>query len=152
MRQNQSQNQKRSRGRGRRNNNNFNYSNLSRNSTIESNGPDGRVRGNAQQLFEKYTALALDANAASERVSAEAFSQFADHYYRLNQTIIHNAEQQKKIYEDKFKKNSSINSVNGSESDKEIINIKSDNKEQSTKPETKHSSPESDLKSPKKEE
>ena len=56
MRQNQSQNQKRSRGRGRRNNNHtINHSNLSRNSTIESNGPDGRVRGNAQQLFEKYT-------------------------------------------------------------------------------------------------
>ena len=51
MRQNQSQNQKRSRGRGRRNNNhNINHSNLSRNSTIESNGPDGRVRGNAQQI------------------------------------------------------------------------------------------------------
>ena len=126
MRQNQSQNQKRSRGRGRRNNNHtINHSNLSRNSTIESNGPDGRVRGNAQQLFEKYTALAIDANAASERVSAEAFSQFADHYYRLNQTIIQNAEQQKKVHDEKFKKNVELKEVNNSESKKDIINFKS---------------------------
>ena len=126
MRQNQSQNQKRSRGRGRRNNNHtINHSNLSRNSTIESNGPDGRVRGNAQQLFEKYTALAIDANAASERVSAEAFSQFADHYYRLNQTIIQNAEQQRKVHDEKFKKNVELKEVNNSGSKKDIINFKS---------------------------
>ena len=126
MRQNQSQNQKRSRGRGRRNNNySINHSNLSRNSTIESNGPDGRVRGNAQQLFEKYTALAIDANAASERISAEAFTQFADHYYRLNQMIIQNAEQQKKVHDEKFKKNVELKEVNNSENKKDIINFKS---------------------------
>ncbi|MGB1181747.1 MAG: DUF4167 domain-containing protein [Candidatus Puniceispirillaceae bacterium] len=56
MRQNQSQHQKRSRGRGRRNNNG--HASFNRNTTFESNGPEGRLRGNAQQLFEKYTALA----------------------------------------------------------------------------------------------
>ena len=98
MRQNQSQNLKRSRGRGRRNNNGQSFN---RNTTFDSNGPEGRLRGNAQQLFEKYTALAHDANAAGERVSAEAFSQFADHYYRIQQTILQAAEQQKKAHEER---------------------------------------------------
>ena len=32
--------------------------NFNRNTTFDSNGPDGRLRGNALQLYEKYTALA----------------------------------------------------------------------------------------------
>ena len=85
------QNGKRSRGRGRRPSG-FNQPNVNRNTTFESNGPEGKLRGNAQQLFEKYTALAQDANSSSERISAEAFSQFADHYYRLQKEIEINNE------------------------------------------------------------
>ena len=55
MRQNQAQNQKRSRGRGRRTGG-YGQTNINRNTTFESNGPEGRLRGNAQQLYEKYTA------------------------------------------------------------------------------------------------
>ena len=85
------QNGKRSRGRGRRTSG-FNQPNVNRNTTFESNGPEGKLRGNAQQLYEKYTALAQDANSSSERISAEAFSQFADHYYRLQKEIELNIE------------------------------------------------------------
>ena len=92
MRQNQKQN--RTRGRGRRPGNQH-QPHFNRNTTFESNGPEGRLRGNAQQLYDKYTALAHDANAAGERVSAEAFSQFADHYYRVNQSIVQAAEQRR---------------------------------------------------------
>ena len=99
MRQNQAQNQKRSRGRGRRTGG-YGQTNINRNTTFESNGPEGRLRGNAQQLYEKYTALANDANTAGERISAEACSQFADHYYRINQTIIMAAEQQRRTQDD----------------------------------------------------
>ena len=99
MRQNQAQNQKRSRGRGRRNGN-YGQTHFNRNTTFESNGPEGRLRGNAQQLYEKYTALANDANSAGERISAEACSQFADHYYRINQTIALAAEQQRRTQEE----------------------------------------------------
>ena len=59
------------------------------------------MRGNAQQLFEKYTALAYDANAAGERISAEAFTQYADHYYRIHQSILQNAEQQRKAHDER---------------------------------------------------
>ena len=92
MRQNQ--NAKRSRGRGRRPNNSGQNS-FNRNTTFESNGPEGRLRGNAQQLFEKYTSLANDAQSSGERVLFEANSQFADHYYRIHQSILATAEQRR---------------------------------------------------------
>ena len=92
MRQNQ--NAKRSRGRGRRSGNSG-QNNINRNTTFDSNGPEGRLRGNAQQLFEKYTALAHDAQSTGERVLFEAHSQFADHYYRIHQSILANAEQRR---------------------------------------------------------
>ena len=94
------QNGKRSRGRARRPSG-FNQPNVNRNTTFESNGPEGKLRGNAQQLFEKYTALAQDANSSSERISAEAFSQFADHYYRVHQTILAAMEQKRNTHENK---------------------------------------------------
>ena len=90
----QTQNNKRSRGRGRRGNH-LGQQNYNRNTTFDSNGPEGRLRGNAQQLFEKYTALAHDAQTSGERISAEAFSQFADHYYRVHQSILAAAEQRR---------------------------------------------------------
>lgn len=50
---------------------------------FDSNGPDVRVRGNANQVYEKYLALARDANAAGDRVMAESYHQHAEHYYRI---------------------------------------------------------------------
>ena len=100
MRQNQ--NAKRSRGRGRRSGSGGQH-NVNRNTTFESNGPEGRLRGNAQQLFEKYTALAHDAQTSGERVLFEAHSQFADHYYRIYQSVLANAEQ-KRVHDEKAQK------------------------------------------------
>lgn len=89
----QPQNAKRGRGRGRRGNGNNNYNNVpNRNTSYESNGPDVKLRGNAQQLHEKYMALAHDAATAGERITAEAYTQFADHYFRLHQAAVGVAE------------------------------------------------------------
>jgi hypothetical protein len=63
-----------------------------RNTSYESNGPDVKLRGNAQQLHEKYMVLAHDAASAGERISAEAYTQFADHYFRLHQAAVGFAE------------------------------------------------------------
>ena len=68
----------RQRGRGRRNGGGH----INRNTTLDSNGPDVRLRGNAYQLYEKYISLGNDASAAGERISAEAYFQHADHYCR----------------------------------------------------------------------
>ncbi len=51
---------------------------------FESNGPEVKIRGTAQQVQEKYLALARDANVSGDWVSAEAFFQFAEHYYRIS--------------------------------------------------------------------
>lgn len=41
------------------------------------------TRSNPQQTVEKYLALARDATASGDIVSAENYYQYADHYYRL---------------------------------------------------------------------
>ena len=89
----QPQNAKRGRGRGRRGNGNNHHNHVpNRNASYESNGPDVKLRGNAQQLHEKYMGLAHDAASAGERISAEAYTQFADHYFRLHQAAVGFAE------------------------------------------------------------
>lgn len=49
----------------------------------ESNGPDVKVRGNAQHIAEKYLQLARDAQSSGDRVMAENYLQHAEHYFRL---------------------------------------------------------------------
>lgn len=44
---------------------------------------DNRARGNAAQLLEKYKSLARDAQMQGDRVNAEYYLQFADHYFRV---------------------------------------------------------------------
>ena len=91
----QPQNAKRGRGRGRRGNGNAQPNVPNRNTSYESNGPDVKLRGNAQQLNEEYLARAHDAAAAGERITAEAYTQFADHYFRLHQAAIDAAEERR---------------------------------------------------------
>ena len=51
--------------------------------TIDSNGPDIKIRGNAHHIYEKYLQLARDANSSGDRIMAENYLQHAEHYYRL---------------------------------------------------------------------
>ena len=77
---NSSSNPKRSRGHARSNGRKPTNPNRS----IESNAPDGgKVRGNASQLYERYIGLAHDAQSAGDRVGAEGFLQYAEHYFRV---------------------------------------------------------------------
>lgn len=54
-----------------------------RGQVFDSNGPEGRIRGNAHQVMEKYLALARDAASQGDRHAAENFYQHAEHYFRL---------------------------------------------------------------------
>ncbi|WP_422001500.1 DUF4167 domain-containing protein [Reyranella sp.] len=58
-----------------------------RNQIFDSSGPDVRVRGNAHQVFDKYQALGREAAASGDRILAEAYWQYADHYFRVIQSI-----------------------------------------------------------------
>lgn len=54
-----------------------------RNQTFESSGPEGKIRGTAQQVLDRYLALGRDASSAGDPIAAEGFFQHAEHYYRL---------------------------------------------------------------------
>jgi len=49
----------------------------------ESNGPDIKIRGSAEHIVEKYITLARELGSSGDRVTAESYSQFAEHYQRL---------------------------------------------------------------------
>lgn len=56
---------------------------LNRNHVFDSNGPEQRVRGTAQQLFDKYQQMGRDASSSGDRVLAESYFQYAEHYFRI---------------------------------------------------------------------
>ena len=111
MRQQNNGRRRHNRGPSGSNRRSYNSSgNINKNTVLDSSGPDTRQRGTASQLDEKYSTLALDATASDDRILAESFRQFADHYYRLNQEIEFNNEAR----ENKIKTENIINA------DKEI--------------------------------
>ena len=56
---------------------------LNRNHIFDSSGPDLRIRGTSQQLFEKYLQLGRDATSSGDRVMSESYFQHAEHYFRI---------------------------------------------------------------------
>ena len=66
---------------------------MNRNHVFDSSGPDLRIRGTSQQLFEKYLQLGRDATSSGDRVMAESYFQYAEHYFRI-MTAMNQAAQQ----------------------------------------------------------
>lgn len=64
--------------------------------SFESSGPETKIRGSAQQVHDKYLALARDAGSADDRIAAESYLQYADHYYRIIQEQ-RNAQEQRNV-------------------------------------------------------
>ncbi len=50
---------------------------------LESNGPDVKIKGSASQIVEKYLTLSRESNTSGDRVSAESYMQYAEHYQRI---------------------------------------------------------------------
>ena len=115
----------RQRGRGGRRNNNFGQ--INRNTTLDSNGPDVRLRGNAQQLHEKYTSLGNESAAAGERITAEAYYQYADHYFRVHSTIMANMEDRRQSQQQSSSPSSNVAS-DADSSDAPVANGKTNGK------------------------
>jgi len=68
---------KRQRGRGRKGGSGGG------NRAMESSGPDVKVRGAPNTIYEKYVQLARDAQSSGDRVKAENYLQHAEHYFRI---------------------------------------------------------------------
>jgi hypothetical protein len=54
-----------------------------RQQTFDSNGPSVKIRGSAYQVFERYVALAREAQTGGDRIAAENLYQHAEHYFRI---------------------------------------------------------------------
>ncbi|MEL7028282.1 MAG: DUF4167 domain-containing protein [Pseudomonadota bacterium] len=72
----QGQNLKRPRGQRRKHNGGANR-------TMDSTGPDIKIRGSSSHIYEKYLQLSRDSQTAGDRIKAENYLQHAEHYFRL---------------------------------------------------------------------
>ena len=122
MRQQNNGRRRQNRGSNRRNFGNGNYNgNLNKNTVIDSAGPDGRQRGSVSQLSEKYISLASDAASSDDRILAESFLQFADHYYRLQKEIeINNEAKETKIKNETQLSEESVSEAETDKNDKRL--------------------------------
>lgn len=87
-------NNRQARGRGRGRNNNRN-NNRGGGGIDRENRIDNRARGNAAQMLDKYKKMAHDAQVNDDRVNAEYYLQFADHYFRVNADMQARREEQR---------------------------------------------------------
>ena len=83
------------RGRGRNTNNNNRPQGNRSGGSDRDNRIDSRARGNAAQMLEKFKKMAQDAQVNGDRVQAEYYHQFADHYFRVNADTIARREEQR---------------------------------------------------------
>ena len=72
--------------------------NFKRNNNFSSKG---RNKGNVTQQYNKYLKLAKDTFSAGDRIQAEYYYQFTDHYYRLMQELGINLDDQENSIEPK---------------------------------------------------
>ena len=72
--------------------------NFKRNNSYSSKG---RNKGNVTQQYNKYLKLAKDTFSAGDRIQAEYYYQFTDHYYRLMQELGINMDDQDNLSEPK---------------------------------------------------
>ena len=63
-----------------------------RNTSLESTGPCGKLRGTPLQLHEKYLMAAKDAQIQNDDVLAETCFQYADHYMHVQNEAIANEQ------------------------------------------------------------
>lgn len=88
-------NNRQARGRGRGRNNNNRNNNRGGGGIDRDNRIDNRARGNAAQMLDKYKKMAHDAQVNDDRVNAEYYLQFADHYFRVNADMQARREEQR---------------------------------------------------------
>ena len=72
----------------------------------------GRNKGNVTQQYNKYLKLAKDMFSAGDRIQAEYYYQFTDHYYRLMQELGINLDDQDNILESRGESSENIVSEN----------------------------------------
>ena len=83
--------------------------NFKRNNNYSSKG---RNKGNVTQQYNKYLKLAKDTFSAGDRIQAEYYYQFTDHYFRLMQELGINLDEQENSPEQREDNSETIISEN----------------------------------------
>ena len=107
------------RGRGRntgKRNQNF------RGSGVDGGVNDGKIRGSAQQVLDKYLILARDASSAGDRIAAEGFFQHAEHYHRVLNSESGKPSNQQNLNNNKYDKGQA-RSESQPQSDEALIKV-----------------------------
>ena len=86
--------------------------NFKRNNNYSSKG---RNKGNVTQQYNKYLKLAKDTFSSGDRIQAEYYYQFTDHYYRLMQELGINLDDQDNLLESRDANSENIVSENEKE-------------------------------------
>ena len=90
--------------------------NFKRNNNFSSKG---RGKGDITQKYNKYLKLAKDTFSSGDRIQAEYYYQFTDHYYRLMREFGINLEEQDSTEDVKVLDNENINSDENKEASNE---------------------------------
>lgn len=115
-------NYKRNRSRNK-NIRNGNGSSSLKNHSFDSLGSEIKVRGSAVQVNEKYMALANDAYTSGDRILAESFFQYADHYHRVIMSTNNGIDPRRN-------NNNNSKDKTNTEDDKEKINLEGSQEKQ----------------------
>ena len=101
--------------------------NFKRNNNFSSKG---RNKGNVTQQYNKYLKLAKDTFSAGDRIQAEYYYQFTDHYFRIMQELGINLDDQDTSIEPRDassendkdnKSNLEQNTENNKDEDEEVV-------------------------------
>lgn len=122
----------RRRGRNSSNSNNRNQSNRG-GGVDRDNRIDNRARGNAAQMLEKFKKMAQDAQVNDDRVNAEYYLQFADHYFRVNADTQARREEQRLAREEQQRSQNSDRSDNRDDA-REVSGEQADGERQERSP------------------
>jgi len=99
--------------------------NFKRNNNYSSS--KSRNKGNVTQQYNKYLKLAKDTFSAGDRIQAEYYYQFTDHYYRLMQELGINLDDQDNLLESRDANSENIVSEKeNKQSSEEVIETNKD--------------------------
>ena len=87
-------------------------------------GSKSRSKGNITQQYNKYLKLAKDTFSSGDRIQAEYYYQFTDHYYRIMVELGINIEENTNLEDQK----QSSSSEQGSDSENETIEVNDNDK------------------------
>ena len=94
--------------------------------------PKNRNKGNITQQYNKYLKLAKDTFSSGDRIQAEYYYQFTDHYYRLMVELGINLEDQDTANETKLSsnENADVDEIKETSSDENSKMMEDDTKDE----------------------